>query len=175
MKGFVCDNVLNHEVILADGSIVNANKNENADLWVALRGGSNNFVLITRFDLHTFSQGSFLGGQIIYDFSTASQQIEAFSKFNSDPNYDEHATVIQIFGYGSGQFVILNSLQYTTPEFDPPALKPFTSIQPQILNTLRIGSHGEFATNVNGAGNIGLRSIARHQKHKEANSPLTVR
>lgn len=38
-EGFICDNVVNFEVVLASGKVVNANANENADLWKALRGG----------------------------------------------------------------------------------------------------------------------------------------
>ena len=40
--GFVCDNVVNYEIVLASGEIVNANATSNPDLWVSLRGGSNN-------------------------------------------------------------------------------------------------------------------------------------
>lgn len=49
--GFGCDTVVNYEVVLADGSVVNANAGENADLWRALKGGGSNFGIITRFDL----------------------------------------------------------------------------------------------------------------------------
>ncbi|KAL8968401.1 MAG: hypothetical protein Q9197_004902 [Variospora fuerteventurae] len=56
--GFVCDQVQNFEVALADGQIVNANATSRADLWFALKGGSNNFGIVTRFDLKAFSQGS---------------------------------------------------------------------------------------------------------------------
>lgn len=38
-EGFICDNVVNFEVVLASGKIVNANAKENPDLWRALRGG----------------------------------------------------------------------------------------------------------------------------------------
>lgn len=55
--GFACDNVINFEVVLASGDIVNANAHENPDLWFALKGGSNNFGVVTRFDLRTFKQG----------------------------------------------------------------------------------------------------------------------
>ena len=41
--GFACDNVLNYEVVLADGSIVNANATSNTDLFWALKGGGNQF------------------------------------------------------------------------------------------------------------------------------------
>lgn len=42
-EGFICDNVVNYEVVLASGEIVNANAHKNTDLWGALRGGGNNF------------------------------------------------------------------------------------------------------------------------------------
>lgn len=53
--GFSCDNVLNYEVVLADGSVVEANADENADLFKALKGGGSNLGIVTRFDLRTFT------------------------------------------------------------------------------------------------------------------------
>lgn len=41
--GFTCDTVTQFEVVLADGSIVEANANRNQDLMWALKGGVNNF------------------------------------------------------------------------------------------------------------------------------------
>jgi FAD/FMN-containing dehydrogenase len=41
--GLACDNVVNFEVVLADGTVVNANNDEHSDLFWALKGGSNNF------------------------------------------------------------------------------------------------------------------------------------
>ncbi|KAL2783765.1 6-hydroxy-D-nicotine oxidase [Aspergillus keveii] len=41
------------EIVLSDGRIVNANADENADLYRALKGGGSNFGIITRFDLAT--------------------------------------------------------------------------------------------------------------------------
>lgn len=52
--GFACDSVVNYEVVLASGEIVNANASANADLWRALKGGSSNFGIVTRFDLQAF-------------------------------------------------------------------------------------------------------------------------
>lgn len=50
-EGFACDSVRNFEVVLANGTIVNANKDQNADLWKALKGGGSNFGIVTRFDM----------------------------------------------------------------------------------------------------------------------------
>ncbi|KAK5996633.1 FAD-dependent monooxygenase sdcF [Cladobotryum mycophilum] len=50
--GMACDTVANFEIVLADGSIINANATNHPDLWQALKGGSGNFGLITRFDMY---------------------------------------------------------------------------------------------------------------------------
>ena len=56
--GFVCNNVLAFEVVLADGSIVNASEKDNPKLWRALKGGGNNFGVVTssHTKLQMFSQ-----------------------------------------------------------------------------------------------------------------------
>lgn len=41
--GLVCDNVVDFEVVQADGSIVNVNANSNPDQFFALKGGGNQF------------------------------------------------------------------------------------------------------------------------------------
>lgn len=48
------DNVQNFEVVLANGSIVNANAELNSDLFQALKGSSGNLGIVTRFDMCKF-------------------------------------------------------------------------------------------------------------------------
>ncbi|KAI0016494.1 FAD binding domain-containing protein [Xylariomycetidae sp. FL0641] len=51
--GWGCDSVAGFEVVLANGSIVEASRARprHADLWRALRGGGGNFGIVTRFDV----------------------------------------------------------------------------------------------------------------------------
>ncbi|CEJ82375.1 hypothetical protein VHEMI02445 [[Torrubiella] hemipterigena] len=53
-RGFACDSVVNYEVVLADGSIIQANRSSHSDLWRALKGGGANFGIVTRFDIEAF-------------------------------------------------------------------------------------------------------------------------
>ncbi|KAF2183516.1 FAD-binding domain-containing protein, partial [Zopfia rhizophila CBS 207.26] len=52
-RGFACDNVKTFQVVVAGGEILEANESSHSDLFWALKGGSSNFGIITRFDLHT--------------------------------------------------------------------------------------------------------------------------
>jgi len=47
--GLTIDNILEVDMVLADGSIVKANAKENEDLFWAIRGGGGNFGIITSF------------------------------------------------------------------------------------------------------------------------------
>jgi FAD/FMN-containing dehydrogenase len=48
-RGLALDNLLEAEVVTADGSILVANAGENADLFWAIRGGGGNFGVVTSF------------------------------------------------------------------------------------------------------------------------------
>ena len=147
-KGFACDNVLNYEIVLASGQIVNANAHANPDLWLALKGGSNNFGIVTRFDLVAFPQGDFWGGSIIYDDSASPALLDAFAQLNKAVGFDEYAALILSFSYVSGGtgFLASANIEYTDPIVNPPTFQPFTSIQPQYANTMRISNQSDFTT-----------------------------
>lgn len=64
--GWALDNVRNFEVVLANGSLTNINQVSSPDLYWALRGGGNNFGVVTNFDLDIYPQGPVWGGQNLW-------------------------------------------------------------------------------------------------------------
>ena len=54
--GYTIDNIRGVEVVTPDGRLVRANAKENPDLYWAIRGGSGNFGIVTKFEmqLHEF-------------------------------------------------------------------------------------------------------------------------
>jgi FAD/FMN-containing dehydrogenase len=65
--GLACDNLRGAEVVSADGSVVTASAEENADLFWALRGGGGNFGVVTSMQLDLHAVGpTVLGGVVFY-------------------------------------------------------------------------------------------------------------
>ncbi|KAK3940400.1 bifunctional solanapyrone synthase [Diplogelasinospora grovesii] len=143
-QGFIADNVVNYEVVLGSGAIVNANAQENADLWVALRGGGNNLGIVTRFDFQTFQQGPIWGGNVFYLAGSFPGQIQALVTELDKPQADNLTHLMVSIGYSAmfgDNLTCLNQIYYTQAvESIPPVLQPFAAMTPQILNTTSLKS-----------------------------------
>lgn len=129
--GFDCDNIYGYEVVLASGEVVYASSDSHRDLWLALKGGSNNFGIVTRFDFATFPQGLMWGGIIQFNYTdnVLDAQAKAFSNFMRQENFDSAADMAIILDFQSGgAFSVANSLFYTNAVENPPVYQPFTSI-----------------------------------------------
>lgn len=129
------------QIVLASGEIVNANAYYHSDLFKALKGGTNNFGVVTRFDLKTFEQGKLWGGFIVYPWTSVPAQLQALEEFTSasGAGVDDHASVINAYIIGpKGPEFVANQYTYTKAEEYPPALQNFTNQQPQYSNTMRI-------------------------------------
>ncbi|KAL9072099.1 MAG: hypothetical protein Q9157_005225 [Trypethelium eluteriae] len=84
-QGWGCDSVVAFEAVLADGTIVQVEKGDNnyADLLWAVRGGHNNFAIITRFDMEYFQASSAYAQVIAWNASAPSTSDEFFAALDA--------------------------------------------------------------------------------------------
>ena len=83
--GLAVDNLLSAEVVTADGRILRASADENADLFWGLRGGGGNFGVVTSFEYRLHPVGPIItGGLVIHAFDAAGDLLRFYRDFTAD-------------------------------------------------------------------------------------------
>jgi FAD/FMN-containing dehydrogenase len=80
--GMTVDNLESAEVVTAAGEVVRASEKENPDLFWALRGGSGNFGVVTRFEFRLHQVGpNLLSGLVVYPIAQAKTVLQKYREF----------------------------------------------------------------------------------------------
>jgi FAD/FMN-containing dehydrogenase len=82
--GLAVDNLMEADVVLADGSFVVASATENLDLFWALRGGGGNFGVVTSFQFRTHPAKIIYGGPLFFELADAVPVMRWYRGFLSD-------------------------------------------------------------------------------------------
>ncbi|ETS73771.1 hypothetical protein PFICI_14717 [Pestalotiopsis fici W106-1] len=148
--GFACDNVVAYEVVLADGSVVTADAKSNEDLFRALKGGSNNFGVVTKFTMKTVKSDQVWGGMTFYPKQTIPQAIDAVVSFAGKVNDDPDSNLVCIFTYMSEfKDVVVATLFNQIQGIEAaPAYDEWRAI-PEIMNTVKKTTISEMAFEYN--------------------------
>ncbi|KAK6189164.1 hypothetical protein LQW54_013554 [Pestalotiopsis sp. IQ-011] len=134
--GRAAEVVTNFEIVLADGSTVETNAISDPELFQALKGGNNNFGVVTRIDFTTFQQGLIWTGNVYQNLSIVDDVITEVVKITAPDAYDEYASMIVTFGFSQAQglSVISSVLDYSKDVESPPIYKDFLAL-PNLMNT----------------------------------------
>lgn len=129
--GMVCDQTVSFEVVLANSSIITASSTSHPALYRALKGGANNFGVVTSIVAATRPGTRVWGGYFYWPWSAASQLLDAFHAFNMPDAFDSRAAG-PIFSLAYAQSVgvklAVGSLLYTAPEAWPACFDGFRRI-----------------------------------------------
>ncbi|KAK4652802.1 hypothetical protein QC762_512650 [Podospora pseudocomata] len=141
--GFAADTVSKYEVVLANGTLIEATATQNSDLLRALRGGGNNLGIVTRVTMKTHTQGLMWGGTMMHPTTTLHNHLLAFVDFNKATGYDENASLITSLVYYYGiSHTISTQMAYTGPPSSSPpaAFSDFLSVPWVTTNYARVNT-----------------------------------
>jgi len=79
--GLAIDNLLEVDVVLANGNLVTASEDENADLFWAVRGGGGNFGVVTSFLFKLQDAGMVYGGPMLWHLEDSEEMMKYYRDF----------------------------------------------------------------------------------------------
>ena len=79
--GLTIDNLLEADMVLADGSFVTVNKDQNTDLFWAIRGGGGNFGIVTSFKFQAHPVKTVIGGPTLFPIERTEEIMAWYHKF----------------------------------------------------------------------------------------------
>lgn len=141
-RGLVCDSVVSFEIVLADGNITTASADHNSDLFLVLKGGGNNFGIVTAFTMKTFENtGPLWGGVSAKRPDTAGDAINAFSSLIANAEADPSSATLLIFAQMKqfGGECVLGMMFNTDGVEHPESMKAFAEI-PELFSQYATGN-----------------------------------
>ncbi|KAK5111596.1 hypothetical protein LTR85_011825 [Meristemomyces frigidus] len=150
-RGLVIDNMVGATVVLANGEIKKASKEENSDLFWALLGAGQNFGVTTEFVLQAYPQKDVYMGTMVFmpTPENVTKLVKAVNDFYRVPEggvSKSEGRGMGLLGLGKppdagGNTVILFIASHDGPEDEGKELfKPFSDIGP-IVNTMATGPY----------------------------------
>jgi FAD/FMN-containing dehydrogenase len=79
--GLTIDNLIEADVVLADGTLVTASASQHEDLFWALRGGGGNFGVVTSFLYKAHPVSTIFGGPIFWELNDAPRIMKWYREF----------------------------------------------------------------------------------------------
>jgi len=149
-RGFACDNVIEFEVVLASGEIVTASKTNNADLFRALKGGSNNFGVVTNFKMVAIPCPKVWGGMSFLPKATLPAAIDALVDFVPRVVDDDGSNLVCMFTYMPNFKDIVVATLYANVDGveNPPIFNKWLEL-PRIMDMIKMTSIKEMAFEYN--------------------------
>lgn len=98
--GLTIDNLLEADMVLADGSFVTVNADQNSDLFWAIRGGGGNFGIVTSFKFQAHPVKTVIGGPTLWPVEQTEEIMEWYHDFihNSEEDLNGFVATMVIPG-----------------------------------------------------------------------------
>ena len=144
-RGWVCDSVLEFEVVTPDGRVLYASAAQHEDLFWALKGSLGAFGIVTAIKMPTIEFTGIYGGVIIYDQRQIHKLVPALNNLAiAEDEKKTQAIMNFVWNRGQNQHLYVASFTNTDNDASSPALANWTSI-PNNVNALHTGPMSQAA------------------------------
>ena len=144
--GLALDNLVEAEVVLADGRIVLANNADEPELLWALRGGGGNFGVVTAMRCRVHALRSVRTGLLIYPFTEAKAILNRCAEIAASASEDMTFQVGLVVGASGAPVVMIVPTWAGAPEEGEARLAPFLQLGTLLANTVTAMPYGAALT-----------------------------
>ncbi len=139
--GLSCDNLLSADIVTADGQLLTASAERNADLFWGLRGGGGNFGIVTSFEYRLHPVQSVLAGLVIHPIERAAEVLRFYRDFaRSCP--DEMMAAAALMTSPEGMPIAAIAVSYIgETEKGEELVKPLRQFGPPLADTIGATSY----------------------------------
>ena len=134
--GLALDNLVEAEVVLADGRIVVASDADEAELLWALRGGGGNFGVVTAMRCRLHALTSVRTGLLVYPFTEAKAILSSCAEIAASAPEESTFQVVSVVGPDGAPVVIIVPTWCGAPEEGEARLAPFFQLGSLFANTV---------------------------------------
>lgn len=142
--GWVCDSVLEFEVVTPDGGIVYASADQHEDLFWALKGSLGAFGIVTNIKLPVVQDKEIFGGSMVYESAQAPELLTALEHLANNADQDPATQGIfnLIWNRSQKQRIYNVNLLNTKGDATAAAIANWTAI-PNLMNVLHSTTIGQ--------------------------------
>lgn len=137
--GLALDNVKGVDIAMADGQLLHANADDNADLFWAVRGGGGNFGIVTSFEfgLHPMKK-TVVGGEILFPAAMAKEVYKVYREHGLDAPDNLYCDMMLSAGVEGSGGVAGVHVCWSGPEAEAEKMfAPFYALGEPVVNTVK--------------------------------------
>jgi hypothetical protein len=144
--GLALDNLLAAEIVLADGRIVAADHDNEAELFWAVRGGGGNFGVVTTMRHRLHHMPSVRSGMLLYPFSEAKAILERCAEIAASAPEDLTVQVGCVAGPDGSSAVLIVPNWCGLPKEGEARVAPFRKLGTLLAGAVETTSYGASLT-----------------------------
>lgn len=114
--GMAIDNLISAELVLADGTVVTANEQENPELFWAIRGGGGNFGVVTSMRIRLHDAKPILAGTLLFKGSDAQQVLQGYNQLMASAPNELSVNAGMVTGPDGKPVVLVLPIWYGDPK-----------------------------------------------------------